>query len=116
MSDKLDLSIGVAVGSSTQIALFVVPFVTLLGWWLDEPMTLNFSEFEMIVLVMSVLIVNFLVKDGESNWLLGGMLVASYGILATAFWFHPTEPGEGVVASLGTQLRTGSAGSGGEAG
>ena len=100
MKDKLDLSIGVAVGSSTQIALFVIPFVTLLGWWLDQPMTLNFSEFEMIVLVMSVLIVNFLVKDGESNWLLGGMLVASYMILATAFWFHPTVAGDEVVSSV----------------
>ena len=62
LKDKLDLSIGVAVGSSTQIALFVIPFVTLLGWCIGQPMTLNFSEFEMIVLVMSVLIVNFLVK------------------------------------------------------
>ena len=115
IKDKLDLSIGVAVGSSTQIALFVIPFVTLLGWWLDEPMTLNFSEFEMIVLVMSVLIVNFLVKDGESNWLLGGMLIASYAILATAFWFCPVMPGDGVVVSVSLRTTTGSV-SGGEAG
>jgi len=103
IKDKLDLSIGVAVGSSTQIALFVIPFVTLLGWWLDEPMTLNFSEFEMIVLVMSVLIVNFLVKDGESNWLLGSMLIASYMILATAFWFCPVVVGSEIVAGVELQ-------------
>ena len=114
IKNKLDLSIGVAVGSSTQIALFVIPFVTLLGWWLDEPMTLNFSEFEMIVLVMSVLIVNFLVKDGESNWLLGCMLVASYTILATAFWFCPVGAGDGSVVSVA--LRGSSATNGGEAG
>ena len=112
IKNKLDLSIGVAVGSSTQIALFVIPFVTLLGWWLDQPMTLNFSEFEMIVLVMSVLIVNFLVKDGESNWLLGSMLVASYAILATAFWYHPVMLGDEVVS---TSMRTSST-DGGEAG
>jgi calcium/proton exchanger cax len=72
------------------------PDVVLLGWLIGQPMTLNFSEFEMIVLVMSVLIVNFLVKDGESNWLLGSMLVASYMILGTAFFFHPVLPGESV--------------------
>lgn len=113
IKNKLDLSIGVAIGSSTQIALFVIPFVTLLGWVWDEPMTLNFSEFEMIVLVMSVLIVNFLVKDGESNWLLGGMLIASYAILATAFWFHPVVSGDDAVVSV--SLKTSSA-KGGEAG
>ena len=96
LKDKLDLSIGVAVGSSTQIALFVIPFVTLLAWGIGQPMTLGFSEFELVVLVMSVLIVNFLVKDGESNWLLGAMLVASYLILATAFWYHPVDAGENV--------------------
>ena len=67
LKNKLDLSIGVAVGSSTQIALFVIPFVTLLGWAIGQPMTLNFSEFEMIVLVMSVLIVNFLVKVSRGH-------------------------------------------------
>ena len=103
LKNKLDLSIGVAVGSSTQIALFVIPFVTLLGWAIGQPMTLNFSEFEMIVLVMSVLIVNFLVKDGESNWLLGCMLIASYAILATSFYFYPILPNESV-ASITTSI------------
>jgi Ca2+:H+ antiporter len=44
----------VAVGSSTQIALFLIPFVTLLGWMLDQPMSLNFSGFETICLIMAV--------------------------------------------------------------
>jgi len=71
MKNKMDLSIGVAIGSSTQIALFLIPFVTLLGWAINQPMSLNFSGFETICLVMSVLMVNFLVKNGESNWLQG---------------------------------------------
>merc|ERR1719169_349422 len=41
--DKPGLSIGIAVGSSTQIALFVVPFSVLFGWFIDEPMDLNFG-------------------------------------------------------------------------
>lgn len=48
MRNKMDLSIGVAIGSSTQIALFLIPFVTLLGWIIDQPMSLNFSAFETI--------------------------------------------------------------------
>ena len=67
LKNKLDLSIGVAVGSSTQIALMVIPFVTLVGWVIGQPMTLNFSEFEMIVLVMAVLIVNFLIRGRNTR-------------------------------------------------
>jgi hypothetical protein len=64
-------AIGVAIGSSTQIALFLIPFVTLLGWVVDQPMSLNFSNFETICLVVSVLMVSALLKNGESNWLQG---------------------------------------------
>jgi len=91
MKNKLDLSIGVAIGSSTQIALFLIPFVTLLGWGIGQPMTLDFTVFETVILVLSVLIVNFLVKDGESNWLEGVMLMCAYGIIAIAFFYHPVE-------------------------
>lgn len=89
MKNKMDLAIGVAIGSSTQIALFLIPFVVLLGWAIDQPMSLNFSGFETICLTMAVLMVNFLVKNGESNWLQGVMLMAVYCIIATAFWYVP---------------------------
>ena len=83
MKDKMDLAIGVAIGSSTQIALFLIPFVTLLGWVISQPMSLNFSGFETICLVMAVLLVSTLLKTGESNWLQGVMLIALYIIIAT---------------------------------
>jgi len=89
MRNKMDLSIGVAIGSSTQIALFLIPFITLLGWIIHQPMNLNFSSFETIVLVMAVLMVNFLLHNGESNWLQGVMLMAVYLIIAATFYYHP---------------------------
>lgn len=88
MKNKMDLAIGVAIGSSTQIALFLIPFITLVGWLVDQPMSLNFSSFETICLVVSVLLVCILLR-GESNWLQGVMLIAVYMAVAVAFWYHP---------------------------
>lgn len=104
MRNKVDLSIGVAIGSSTQIALFVIPLCVLLGWVIDQPMTLDFGEFATVALVMSVLIVTFVVKDGVSNWLLGAFLIGSYIILATSFFFHPKTSAGGTVVRSGADI------------
>ncbi|CAN6648260.1 vacuolar calcium ion transporter [Trichomonascus vanleenenianus] len=89
MKDKMDLAIGVAVGSSMQIALFVTPFLVVLGWIIGQPMSLYFSTFETAVLFVAVFICNYLVLDGESNWLEGVMLLGTYTIVAIAFFFYP---------------------------
>ncbi|KAH3672009.1 hypothetical protein WICMUC_004516 [Wickerhamomyces mucosus] len=89
MKDKMDLAIGVAIGSSLQIALFVLPFMVLIGWIIDVPMTLFFSTFETSVLFISMLIANYLILDGESNWLEGVLLVGTYTIIALAFYYLP---------------------------
>ncbi|KAJ5476104.1 Sodium/calcium exchanger membrane region [Penicillium sp. IBT 31633x] len=86
--DKMDLSIGVAVGSSMQIALFVLPLIIVLGWIIGvEDMTLNFDGFQVIVLFVSVLLVNYLIGDGKSHWLEGVLLMMMYLIIAIASWF-----------------------------
>ena len=85
--NKMDLSVGIAIGSSIQIALFVTPLIVLMGWALGVPMTLQFGSFETIVTFLAVLIANFIIQDGESNWLEGAMLLITYGIIAIAFWF-----------------------------
>ncbi|KAJ5375239.1 Sodium/calcium exchanger membrane region [Penicillium concentricum] len=86
--DKMDLAIGVAVGSSMQIALLVLPLIVVLGWIIgDEDMTLNFDGFQVIVLFMSVLLVNYLIGDGKSHWLEGVLLMMMYLIIALAAWF-----------------------------
>jgi len=85
--NKMDLSVGIAIGSSIQIALFVTPLMVLMGWALGVPMTLQFGSFETLVTFLAVLIANFIIQDGESNWLEGAMLLITYGIIAIAFWF-----------------------------
>ncbi|EXJ89388.1 hypothetical protein A1O3_02455 [Capronia epimyces CBS 606.96] len=80
--NKLDLALGVALGSSIQIALFVTPVVVILGWILDKDMSLYFSLFETGSLFVSTFIVNFLVLDGRSNYLEGALLCACYIIIA----------------------------------
>ena len=70
---KMDLAIGVAVGSSLQIAIFVTPFLVILGWIIHQPMTLHFHGFETVMFFLSVLVVNYLIQDGKSNWLEGAM-------------------------------------------
>ncbi|KAF3039513.1 hypothetical protein E8E12_004695 [Didymella heteroderae] len=90
MKDKMDLSIGVAVGSSMQIALLVFPFIVILGWILGKDcMTLYFDTFQIATLFVSVLLVNYLIQDGKSHWLEGVLLMASYIIIAVAAWFYP---------------------------
>jgi Ca2+:H+ antiporter len=89
VKDKLTLSLGVAVGSSIQIALFVIPFITVLGWILNKPLTLLFDPYESIALFLSVITVNYVVADGKSNWLEGMILMCLYVILGTTFWFYP---------------------------
>lgn len=82
----MDLAIGVAVGSSMQIALLVLPLTVIIGWIVEatkpsgsyEPMTLNFDGFVIAVLFVAVLLVNYLIADGKSHWLEGVMLMTTY--------------------------------------
>jgi len=83
---KMDLALGVAVGSSQQIAMMVTPLMVILGWIMGQPMSLYFEVFETAVLFMTVILVFTLVSDGESNWLEGAMLIGVYVILGIAFY------------------------------
>merc|ERR1712194_832932 len=85
VKDKMDLALGVALGSSTQIALFVVPFTVLTGWAIDVPMDLNFKPVATGVLLVTVIIVSVVTGDGQSNWLEGALLLMGYVIVACAF-------------------------------
>ncbi|KAF7904304.1 hypothetical protein EAF00_001638 [Botryotinia globosa] len=91
VKDKMDLAMGVAIGSSMQIALFVTPFLVILGWIMDKPMTLHFETFETVVFFLSVLVVTYVVQDGKSNYLEGCMLLGLYIIIALAFLVYPDE-------------------------
>jgi len=86
IKNKMDLAIGVAVGSSQQIAMMVTPLMVILGWIMGQPMSLYFQVFETAVLFMTVILVFALVIDGSSNWLEGSMLIGVYIILGIAFY------------------------------
>lgn len=89
--NKMDLAIGVALGSSIQIALFVTPVVVLLGWILNTEMSLYFNIFETVSLFVTAFIINFLVLDGRSNYLEGSLLIAGYVIIAICAFFYPEQ-------------------------
>ncbi|KJA22895.1 hypothetical protein HYPSUDRAFT_87039 [Hypholoma sublateritium FD-334 SS-4] len=99
VKDKLNLSLGVAVGSSIQIALFVIPFIVTLAWILGKPLTLLFDPYESISMFLAVLTVNYVVQDGKSNWLEGFILMSLYLILAVTFWFYPGSDPSGLLAT-----------------
>lgn len=83
---KTDLALGVAIGSSCQMALLVTPFTVLVGNATEVPMTLDFHPFQALVLLLSVLIVSNILKGNEANWLLGSMLCTAYLCIAFVFY------------------------------
>mmetsp|Transcript_15566 Transcript_15566/g.33820 ORF Transcript_15566/g.33820 Transcript_15566/m.33820 type:complete len:474 (+) Transcript_15566:474-1895(+) len=89
--DKLGLSIGIAVGSSTQISLFAVPFSVLAGWMLHRPMDLDYGALNTSVMTVSVVVVLSMVVDGQSNWLQGYLLMCAYVVIAICYWHLPNE-------------------------
>ncbi|KAK0708225.1 calcium/proton exchanger [Lasiosphaeris hirsuta] len=89
VKNKMDLAMGVAIGSSIQIALLVTPALVMLGWAIGQPMTLHFETFETIAFALSVMVVTYTVQDGKSNYLEGAMLLGLYIIIAVAFWASP---------------------------
>jgi len=88
MKNKMDLTFGIAVGSSTQIALFVAPVLVFVSLFFSERMNLLFNPFELVVIGLAVLIVNLISNDGESNWYEGAQLLLAYAIAGIAFFFH----------------------------
>ncbi|KHN94198.1 Sodium/calcium exchanger membrane region [Metarhizium album ARSEF 1941] len=93
IKDKMDLAIGVAVGSSMQVSLFLIPLLVIIGWGMDKQyMDLSFDSFQVAVLFVAVLLVNYLIGDGKSHWLEGFLLICLYGIIVVcSFWYPNTS-------------------------
>lgn len=90
--NKMDLSMGIAVGSSLQVALFVAPLLVFISLIFGRTLDLEFTSFELIALLASCFIAAHVSVDGETNWLEGVMLVGLYIIIAVAFFFVPFVP------------------------
>lgn len=89
LKNKMDLSLGIAIGSSLQIALFVTPVLIFASYWMGRPMNLEFSLPEIVAVALAVWIVTTISGDGESNWLEGVQLLSVYFIIAILFFFLP---------------------------
>ncbi len=89
MKNKMDLSVGIAIGSSLQIALFVAPVLVFLSYFFGRPMDLEFSLPEIFAVVASVYILFQISGDGETNWIEGVQLLSVYLILGILFFYLP---------------------------
>ncbi len=89
LKNRMELALGVAVGSSMQIALFVSPLLVFISLGLGQELTLIFNQFELAALAAAVIITALIALDGETNWLEGAQLLLVYVILAMAFFFLP---------------------------
>ncbi|OAL32559.1 hypothetical protein AYO20_07869 [Fonsecaea nubica] len=87
---KFDLAIGVSVGSSVQISLFVTPLIVIAGWALNRDMTMYFGIFETVALFATTFLVNVLILYRKSNFLEGSLLCACYFIIAVGAFLFPT--------------------------
>jgi len=87
--NRMDLSIGIAVGSSVQIAAFVAPLVILISWIVGVDLSFEFGLLETAACMLAVLIANSISRDGHSNWMEGAMLLATYTIIALSFLYYP---------------------------
>ena len=87
MKNRMDLAVGIAVGSSTQVALLIAPLLVFLGLAFGQPMDLAFSLMEVASIALAVAIASTVVRDAESNWLEGALLLLVYAILAVTFFF-----------------------------
>jgi Ca2+:H+ antiporter len=92
--NQMDVAIGIAIGSSTQIALFVAPTLVFLSYAISPaPMDLLFTVFELVAVGIAVLTITLIAHDGETHWMEGVQLLAVYVILALGFYFLPVRPG-----------------------
>ncbi|KAH9652561.1 vacuolar cation/proton exchanger 5 [Citrus sinensis] len=112
MKDKLDISLGVAIGSSTQISMFGIPFCVVIGWIMGRPMDLNFQLFETATLFITVIVVAFFLQEGTSNYFKGLMLILCYLIVAASFFVHEDPTSGGTICTALAHIITGVIGAG----
>jgi Ca2+:H+ antiporter len=86
--NKMDIAIAIAIGSSAQIALFVMPVLVLISFVLGPfPLSLEFSGLELGAILLAVLIASHVSQDGESTWFEGVQLLAVYVVVGVVFYF-----------------------------
>jgi Ca2+:H+ antiporter len=95
LKNKMGLSLGIAIGSSLQIALFVAPVLVFFSYLFGQPMDLEFTLPEVVAMIIAVHLIFQINGDGETNWLEGVQLLAVYLILGILFYYLPERAQEG---------------------
>jgi Ca2+:H+ antiporter len=86
--DRMGLVMTITAGSSIQVALLVAPLLVIVSYFMGTPMNLVFENpLELIAIAAVSFAVNAIAADGETTWFEGVLLVATYVILAVAFFF-----------------------------
>jgi len=87
MRNRMDLALSIAIGSSIQVALLIAPLLVLLGMAFRQPMDLAFTTMEVASIALAVLVTSSVIRDAETNWLEGALLLLAYSVLGVAFFF-----------------------------
>lgn len=85
--NQMDFGVTIALGSSVQVALFLVPVAVFLSYLIGNPIDLTFEPRQLLAIGLAALIVPTLVSDGESTWIEGLQLLALYALIAIGFWY-----------------------------
>jgi Ca2+:H+ antiporter len=88
MKNRMDLAVGIAIGSSIQVALLVAPILVFLGFVFGKPMDLAFTTMEVVSVALAVAVASSVIRDGESDWLEGAFMLIAYAAIAVAFFFY----------------------------
>ncbi|KAH1155292.1 hypothetical protein GLYMA_18G200500v4 [Glycine max] len=88
--NKLDISLGVALGSATQIAMFVVPLCVIVAWIMGIDMDLNFNLLETGSLALAIIVTGFTLQDGTSHYMKGLVLLLCYIVIGACFFVQRT--------------------------
>lgn len=88
-ANQVELALGVTVGASSQVALLVAPVLVFFSMLIGQDMDLLFSPFEIIAVMLAVVVTRDLVRDGQSSWFDGLLLIGVYCILGIGFFYIP---------------------------
>jgi len=86
--NKMDLALGIAIGSSTQVALFVAPVLIFVALAFGQPMDFVFTDLEVLAVALATAVITVISLDGESHWFEGLQLLAVYLVLAVTFLLY----------------------------
>ncbi len=89
LKGKMNLALNIGIGSGTHLVLFVVPLLVIIGIISGHQLTLDFTLFELISILLGIMIIGYISRDGIINWLEGVTVTVVYVIIAVGFFLLP---------------------------